>query len=130
MVNVAARTDAGLPELLSERARAASPRRLGLDVALGAAAAVAVALWRPAAWTSLLCAALCFVAFGAWGMADRRLRAAAVRDADPLDRALRAAPRDVPLWRALRGTATLLGVLAGAGLVITTVFGLLGTWIS
>ena len=72
MLHVVARPDAGLPELLSDRARAASARRLGLDLALGSSVALAAVLWRPAAWQSLLCAALCFAAYGAWGMADRR----------------------------------------------------------
>jgi hypothetical protein len=130
MVHVVARPDAGLQELLADRARAASPRRLGLDVGLGAVAAVAVALWRPAGWPALLCASLCFVCYGAWGVADRRLWDAVLRDADPLARALHAPPLDVPLWRALRRMAPFVGTLAGIGLVITVMFGALGTWIS
>ncbi len=63
-----------LPELLAARARGASQRRLSLDV-LGGALAIAAALaWRPSWWPLPVCAGACFVAFGAWGLADRALR--------------------------------------------------------
>ncbi len=128
MVHVAARPDIGLPELLSHRARAASARRLGLDLALGSVVAVAAALWRPAAWQTLLCAALCFAAYGAWGMADRRLVAA--RDADPLASTLQDARIEASLCRGVRGASALIGTLAAAGLALSTMFGILGRWIS
>ena len=128
MVHVAARPDIGLPELLSDRARAASARRLWLDLALGSAVALAAALWRPMAWQTLLCAALCFAAYGAWGMADRRLRAA--RQADPLELALHGSRVPPSLWRAVRGASALIGTLAAAGLALSTMFGILGRWIS
>jgi hypothetical protein len=128
MVDAAARPDIGLPELLAERARAASARRLGLDLGLGGAVALAAVVWRPTAWQTLLCAALCFAAYGAWGMADRRLRAG--RDADPLALALHGPRADLPVWRAVRGASALVGTLAAAGLVLSTMFGILGRWIS
>ena len=128
MVDVVARPDVGLPELLSGRARAASARRLALDFALGSAVALLAALWRPAAWQTLLCAALCFATYGAWGMADRRLHAA--READPLARALHGPRLDLPVWRALRGASALIGALAAGGLALSTMFGILGRWIS
>ena len=128
MVDVVARSDIGLPELLSTRARAASARRLGLDLGLGGAVALLAVVWRPLAWQTLLCAALCFAAYGAWGIADRRLRAA--READPLAAALHGPAADLPLWRAVRGAAALIGTLAAAGLVLSTMFGILGRWIS
>ncbi|AHG92763.1 hypothetical protein J421_5228 (plasmid) [Gemmatirosa kalamazoonensis] len=73
--------DATLPELLAARARRASDLRLALDVGVGVLVAAAALFWRPTAWVLLLSAALCFVAFGLWGIADRAgnrtLRAAA-----------------------------------------------------
>ena len=128
MVHAATRPDIGLPELLSDRARAASARRLALDLALGAAVAVAAALWRPIAWQTLLCAALCFAAYGAWGMADRRVRAA--QAADALALALHGSRVAPSLWRAVRSASALIGTLAAAGLALSAMFGILGRWIS
>ena len=111
MVHTAVSPDAGLAELLTQRARGASTRRLALDVGLGAAVAAALLLWRPAAWPALAAAACCFAAFGAWGLADRHANAGAP-------------------WRALRGACAVLGTLAALALACATLFGLLGTWIS
>lgn len=120
MMNPALRPDASLADYLAARARASSDGRLVVDVILGACAAIAVAAWRPAGWLCLIGAAACFVAFGAWGIADRELgeRAGTARDA------MRS------LLVAVRTLAVALGVLASAlalfaGLALT-----LGTWIS
>jgi hypothetical protein len=34
------------------------------------------------------------------------------------------------VWRAVRGATALVGTLAAAGLVLSTMFGILGRWIS
>ena len=73
MVNSVLRPDVGLPELLAARARSASDTRLVLDVAGGLLASGVAVAWRPAAWFPMLSAALCFAAFGCWGIADREL---------------------------------------------------------
>ena len=127
MVDTIVRPDAGLPEVLAARARASSVRRLALDVTIGAAAAVVLLAWRPPLWPTLLSGALCFVAFGAWGLADRRMQAAEAAFADlaPPDATTHAA-----LWHAVRGTAALLGGVAALALFATGLFGMLGTWIS
>lgn len=100
--------DARLPDLLAARARAASDTRLALDLGGGTFAAAAALFWRPAAWVPLLAAALCFAAFGLWGIADRSL-----------------ATRPSAAARALRAFAGALGSLAGIALLFGVVaFGL------
>ena len=116
----------GLPALLAQRARRASDRRLALDLALGTAAAAALAIVRPSsAWVLLVAAATCFAAFGAWGIADRAIaeregEGAKGGDAPPSSRGPRIA----------RGLAAFVGTIAGLVVVFGTVAYLLGTWIS
>jgi hypothetical protein len=112
MIDFAARSDAGLPELLAARARGASDARLALDVAGGLLAAAAVLVWRPAAWLLLLSAALCFASFGTWGIAERELH----------DHGGDASSRSAHLLRALRTLAAGIGSLAAFVLL----FGVLG----
>lgn len=108
-----------LPALLAQRARRASDARLALDVAGGVLVATS-ALWiRPAGWAVLVAAALCFVAFGAWGIADRALRERPA-DAEASTRALRGA----------RATAAVIGALAAVALALLLFTLALGTWIS
>lgn len=128
MVETVVRADAGLAELLSLRARTASRRRLALDLAGGIGVAVLVALWRPAAWPALFAAALCFAAFGAWAVADRQLTAVAARARAEL--ALRPPAAPLALWRTVRALAAAVGIAAATALVFTTVFGVVGRWIS
>jgi hypothetical protein len=86
-------SDDTLPELLAARARRASDLRLAIDVGGGVLVAAAMVFWRPWGWIFVLPAALCFAAFGLWGIADR---AGA---------------------RPLRALAAVIGVLAAVGLV-------------
>lgn len=74
MVNTAFRPDASLAEVLTARARAASDTRLALDFAGGFVFAASAYIWRPKGWFLVLSAAICFAAYGAWGIADRELR--------------------------------------------------------
>lgn len=128
MLDTAVRPDAGLAELLTRRARTASRRRLTLDVVLGLAVALLFALWRPVAWPAPFSAALCFAAFGAWAAAGRRLEALRARARAEL--ALRPPAAPVALWRTARGLAALVGVSAAVVLVYTSLFGIVGRWIS
>jgi hypothetical protein len=48
MVLSALRPDASLPEFLAHRAKAASVRRLSIDLAIGVAGLAAALHWRPA----------------------------------------------------------------------------------
>ena len=76
-------------------------------------AAAAVMTWRPAWWPLPLSAALCFAAFGLWGLADREA----------------ATPRSTGS-RILCGVAIAVGTAAAVTLVIGVVALGLGTIIS
>jgi hypothetical protein len=114
MVNSELRPGASLPELLAARARAASDGRLVLDVVGGLLVAGAALLWRPAGWILLLSAALCFAAFGAWGIADRELgeRTTTIGMSTRALRLLRL------LAVAIGGTAAVTLLLAALGVVL------------
>ena len=118
--NTALPPDASLRDVLVARARASSDARLVVDVAGGLLVLVVVAAWHPRGWLLASCAALCFAAFGAWGISDREL-------STPDGPARR---WQILVFRAIRVAAVVLGVLAAAALVLQ-LFGLaLGTWIS
>jgi hypothetical protein len=106
-----------LPALLAARARAASDGRLTLNAGGGLIAASLALTVRPPAWPLLLPVATCFLAYGAWGIADR-----ALHERPPGAHAVR------PL-RALRAGAVVLGissVLAVGGVIMGF---MLGNWI-
>lgn len=65
--------NASLGVILHARAVAASPRRLVLDVAIGAIVAAAAAWARPFGWITLASAGLCFACYGLWALAEREL---------------------------------------------------------
>lgn len=122
----AAHSDPTLPDLLAARARSASDLRLSLDVGLGLLAGVAAVWWRPAGWVVGLSAALCFAAFGVWGLADRVLRARTdvleliVSPSSVLDGAL----------ELLRGLAVVVGTAAAVALGFSLLGLLMGRFIS
>src|SRR4051812_17826043 len=104
MVLSATRPDASLREFLVQRARASSIVRLAVDVAVGiACASITLFWWRPERKLLLLSVALAFVAYGAWGLADRVRRTSSLEHRS-LERAL-----DV-----LCGLLAVLGIFAGA----------------
>lgn len=111
--NDASHADVTLPELLAGHARLASDGRLVAHVAGGTLVAAAALFWRPHAWPLLASAALCFAAFGLWGIADRALGAGAARGP-----------------RLLRALATALGTLAALALLSSVLAIGLGTIIS
>jgi len=128
MTPPALRSDATLGEWLSAHARAVGGRRLALDIGGGTLAALVVTVWRPTGWPALLGVALCFVAFGAWAVAERRL---AHRRPGVLPPVGEAPARDwSPAWYALRAVAAVVGVLATTLAVFGFLFGVLGPWIS
>ena len=106
-----------LATVLVRRARSASDGRLVLDAAGGLIATVVVLVLHPPGWPVIASAALCFLAFGVWGISDRTIRES---DAGTQGRAL----------HALRAAAAALGVLGGVALAISAMFLMLGTWIS
>jgi hypothetical protein len=119
-VNSALRPTESLPDALAARARSASDGRLTLDVAIGMASAVGVALWHPVGWFVPFSAAVCFAAFGGWGIADRELRAR--------DRETRTRP--VRMLTALRVIAAVVGTTAAFVLIFSVLGLVLGRMIS
>jgi hypothetical protein len=109
-----------LGQMLAERARRVSDARLVVDSAGGIVGALIVGLVRPRGWLLLLSAALCFAAFGAWGITDRELADRQAAGAAPAMSALVAG----------RWAAALIGGAAFLMLVFTFLGIALGTIIS
>jgi len=120
MVLSALRPDASLPEFLAHRAKSASVRRLSIDLIIGLAGFAAALYWRPSGWLAGAGLALCFFAYGGWGIADRARSNAVAREG--------------PLPRALLEALCILLVAVGALATATLLYGVwaiaLGTWIS
>src|SRR3954465_3908625 len=109
-------SDLSLLEFLSARARHASDARLALDVACGLVVALGAVLRRGPAWHVITSAAVCFLAYGAWGIADRELTERVAMTSNP-PAALRAG----------KTAAAVVGAIACASFVMTALFFLLGT---
>lgn len=62
-----------LADFLARRARSASDVRLLVDAMVGFVVAVAALLAQGPMWYLFVSAGLCFLSFGAWGIADREL---------------------------------------------------------
>lgn len=107
-----------LPQMLAQRARQASDRRLALDAALGLIAAAGLSVLRPPLWIPLSALAFCLGAFGVWGILDRE----AVDAGDSGNRAR------ILSWA--RGGVALIGGAAAVLFGITLFFALLGRIIS
>jgi hypothetical protein len=120
MVLSALRPDASLPEFLAYRARAASVRRLSIDLAVGVVGFAAALFWRPTAWLIVASLAMIFFAYGSWGISDRYRSIATTRD----NRRSRALLDVVCL------VLVAVGVLATAALLYSVWAMALGTWIS
>jgi hypothetical protein len=114
-----AEPEVSLTEFLSARARRSSDARLALDVGVGFVLGVAAAVWHGPGWRLITPAATCFLAYGAWGIADREL----------LER-VGATPRTRSLLRAARLVAGIVGVVAAVALVLIGMAVALGTIIS
>ena len=63
-----------LGEFLASRARRASDSLLAGHAITAVLAAVGIAAWRGPLWDVRLSIAMCFLAFGIWGIADRDLQ--------------------------------------------------------
>lgn len=120
MVLSALRPDAGLFEFLAHRARSASVRRLGLDVAVGATAVASVFRWHLMAPLVIASAATVLFSYGAWGLLDRGRSSLSNRGW----------PRTASALDALGALSALLGVLATGGVLLAVWAIALGTWIS
>lgn len=119
MIDSVPRPDASLPEFLAARARHASDGRLAIDALAGLFVAGAVAYWGGPGSAFLFSIAICFFAFGVWGIADREL---GERPA--------AAPRVRVTLVTLRIAAAILGFAAAAYVVILALAKALGVMIS
>jgi hypothetical protein len=116
----ALRPDASLAEFLAYRARSASLRRLAADLIVGLGGVSAALWWRPASWLLLSSAAICFAAFGAWGLADRaRAR---------VETSSRRVRRELLVW--MCAVIVAVGALAASALLYSVWALALGTWIS
>jgi hypothetical protein len=104
---------------LPDRARRASDTRLMLDAVGGVFASVLVLVLRPKGWILFVSAAVCFLAYGAWGIVDRELHDA-LPDAGPRVAALTTA----------RGSAAALGAAAFVTMLLSFLAIALGTIIS
>jgi hypothetical protein len=95
-----------LTDFLARRARRASDARLIIDAVIGFAVAVAALLAQGPVWYLFTSAGICFLSFGAWGIADREL---GERDGrSPLVRLLSVA----------RTLSAIVGFIAAAALLI------------
>lgn len=113
-------SDASLAEILSARARRTPFDRLVIDL-VGGGLVVAAAMWaRPGGWVALASAASCFLGYGAWAIAERRL--------SPVP--WPATVRHEEIWRAVRGAAAFVGI-GGFVLLLFATLGLaLGSIVS
>lgn len=124
MNDIPVRADPTLAEWLAVRAHTATVRRLALDLAGGTLAIVVGTLWRPRGWPAVVAAGACFVAYGAWAFAERRLTGGGE------ERFAREDGGRALTWRVLRSAAAVVGGAAALLLVFALLFGVLGTWIS
>jgi hypothetical protein len=108
-----------LGEFLASRARSASEMRLVGDAAFSVLAAVAVGVWRGPLWDVRIAIALCFLAFGVWGVADRDLARRAGQSGQP-----------ILLPRVTRIAAAILGFGAAAYLMLSLLGRAIGKVIS
>jgi hypothetical protein len=120
MVLSVLRPDAGLFEFLAHRARSATVRRLGLDVAVGVTAVASVLRWHLVAPLVIASAATVLFSYGAWGLFDRGRSSLSNLGWS----------RSSSAFDAFAALSALLGVLAAGGVLLAVWAIALGTWIS
>ena len=106
-----------LPQLLLQRVRHTSDRRLVIDAALGLTIAALVAILRPPFWMQFAALGACLGAFGLWGILDRE-----ASDADNT--------RQAKVLVFARNAIGISGAAVAVFFGVTLFFRLLGTWIS
>ncbi len=119
MIDTVPRPDASLPEFLAARARHATDTRLTVDALAGLIVAAVAAYWNGPGAPLLASVALCFFAYGIWGIADRELGERAT-----------AAPRVRGALIVLRALAAVLGFAAAAYVTVLALAQALGVMIS
>jgi hypothetical protein len=108
-----------LMEFLSSRARHASDARLALDAAGGFIVALSATVWHGPGWRLIALAAICFLAYGVWGIVDRELHERPT-----------ASGRMRLVLEVARGSAIVVGISAAVALVLVGMAVGLGTIIS
>jgi hypothetical protein len=120
MVLSALRPDASLTEFLAQRGRSAPVTRLAAEAVAGLAVLTAAMRWNPPAQLVIATAALCFVSYASWGLLDRSRSRAASRGWIVTERILHAACV----------LCVAIGLVGGAGVLLSIWALALGTWIS
>ena len=118
------RQDDTLESWLSTCAHTITPRALGALAAAGTMLVSAAWMWRSAGTWPLTAVGICCAAFGVWALAGRRLDATSSFASD------RAARLPRLSLRIVQRVAAIVGVLSGAGLLMSLPIVLLGRWIS
>jgi len=103
-----------LPQLLANRARLASDRKLVANAGTGLVVAVSTAILRPPFWIPLFALACCVSAYGLWGILDRE-----IGEVKPSSRRV---------LTFARGLVAAAGAVAAILFGITLLFTMLGTW--
>ena len=103
-----------LPELLANRARLASDRKLVFEASSGLLAAVMTAILRPPLWIPLFALGCCLGAFGLWGILDREVG--------------EVKPSMKRLLVVARGLVAAAGGFAAILFGVSLLFAMLGTW--
>ena len=113
-VDTNADVELSLSEFLTRRARHSSDARLVLDAVVGFAVAISAILWGGPAWHVLASVGTCFLAYGAWGIADRELgdRPAPARGVVPL-KVVRSATAIIGFGAAIFFVLGALGIVYG-----------------
>jgi hypothetical protein len=107
--------EASLTDFLARRARRSSDARLIVDAVIGFIVALASLLAHGPAWDLFSAAGICFLSFGAWGIADREMA-----ERDPETRVVR--------WlRFGRIASAVVGFVAAAALFIGVLGVVIGT---
>ncbi len=113
-------SNASLAEILSARAKRTPMDRLLIDL-VGGGLVVLVAAWaRPGGWVALAATAGCFLSYGAWAIAERKLRAVSWPESAPHEE----------VWRAVRGGAAVVGIAAFVLMLFATMGIALGSIVS
>ena len=120
MVLSALRPDASLGEFLAHRARSAPVVRLAAEAIAGLIVLGAALWWNPRAQVVIASASLCLVSYALWGLLDRAHAVSSARGWHSATRALAVS----------RGLCVFLGLIAGAGVLLSVWALALGTWIS
>lgn len=95
-------SNASLHEILGARARRTPMDRLLIDL-VGGSLVLAASVWaQPRGWVVLAAASICFLSYGSWAIAERRLQPRPWPDIIPHE----------SLWRALHGIAAVAGIAA------------------